>query len=118
MYLSNSSDHTSGNTSPVRGIVDYKCCTLKVASFNCEGLCNYAKRMALFDYFKKTDLAIIFLQETKLKPENEYEYVKEWHNNQCIFNSCPGGKSVTAILFNQNSIKVLLNKFIDIEGIV
>ena len=65
---------------------------------------------------KNTDLSIIFLQETKLKPENEYDYVKEWHNNRCFFNSCPGGKSGTAILFNVNSIKIISNKFTDVEG--
>ena len=110
------SDHLGGNASCDGGIVNNNNCVLKIGSFNCQGLNEYYKRIALFDFFKSTDLSIIFLQETKLKPENEWDYVREWHNNRCIFNSCPGGKSGTAILFNSNSIHVLSNKLIDVEG--
>ena len=70
----------------------------------------------LFNFLKDSDLHIIFLQETKLNPQNELDYIREWHNNRCIFNSCPGGRSGTAILFNTTAIKVLSNKMIDVEG--
>ena len=115
MALLISSDHVSGNTSRARGI-DNNSCFLKVGSLNCRGINDYYKRMSLFEYLKNTDLSIIFLQETKLKPENEYDYVNEWHNKRCFFNSCPGVKSGTAILLNDNSIKMTSNKFIDVEG--
>ena len=93
-----------------------RCSFLRVGSLNCQGLNKYYKRLALFEYLKNTNLAIIFLQETKLKPENEYEYVNEWHTKNCIFNSCPGEKSGTAILFNVPGIKIVSSKMVDIEG--
>ena len=89
---------------------------LKIASFNVQGINDYFERISLFNYLKSTDLSIICLQETKLKPENELDYIREWHNNHCIFNSCPGGKSGTTILFNSTLIKMVSNKLIDVEG--
>ena len=89
---------------------------LKVGTFNCRGLNDFYKRKAIFEFFENCNLSIIFLQETKLKPENEEQYINEWYNKNCIFNSTPGGKSGTAILFNTNAIKVISEPFIDIEG--
>ena len=90
---------------------------LKVGTLNCQGLNEYYTRMTLFHSLKESDLDIIFLQETKLKPELEYKYVKEWHNGSCIFNSMIGGKSGTAILVNSPAIKILFgSKMMDVEG--
>ena len=89
---------------------------IKVASLNCQGLNEYYKRMALFDYLKCSDLAVIFLQETKLKPENERKYMNEWHNGKCIFNSVVGGKSGTAILINHRGVEIAGPSYIDVEG--
>ena len=108
--------HNCGNASQERGIVD-NLCTLRIGSLNCQGLNGYYTRIALFDYLKNTNLSIIFLQETKLKPENELDYIREWHNHKCIFNSRTGGKSGTAILFNLDSIKMIpTSKMIDLDG--
>ena len=111
----NNSLHISGNTPPVRGIVKSSS-FLRIGSLNCQGINEYYKRATLFDYLKSTNLSIIYLQETRLKPENEIEYIREWHNHSCIFNSCGGGESGTAILFNLNSIKVVSEKMTDVEG--
>ena len=90
---------------------------LKVGSLNCQGLNDYYKRMTLFDSFKRSDVSILFLQETKLKPELEYEYVREWDIGESIFNSTVGSKSGTAILINNPAIKLLSGtKMVDIEG--
>ena len=90
---------------------------LKVGTFNCRGLNDfYLKERPYLSFFENCNLSIIFLQETKLKPENEEQYINEWYNKNCIFNSTPGGKSGTAILFNTNAIKVISEPFIDIEG--
>ena len=48
---------------------------LRVGTLNCQGLNEYYTRMALFESLKESNLAIIFLQETKLKPELEYKYI-------------------------------------------
>ena len=90
--------------------------TLRVGSFNCQGMNNYYTRLAIFDMLKKSDLEIICLQETKLKPQYESQYVKEWHNNNCIFNCTVGEKHGTAILINVNYITLLHNKMCDVEG--
>ena len=66
---------------------------LKIGTFNCQGINDYYTRRSLFDFFENSNLSIIFLQETKLKPENINEYTREWHNKNCIFNSIPGGKN-------------------------
>ena len=90
---------------------------LRVGSLNCQGINDYYTRMALFHSLKESDLSIIFLQETKLQPELEYKYIKEWHNGNCIFNSTIGSKSGTAILVNSPVIKILHgSKMIDVEG--
>ena len=89
---------------------------LRVGSLNCEGLNGYYKRLALFEYLRNTDLAIIFLQETRLKPENVLQYQNEWHNKKCVFNSTIGSQSGTAILLNLDAIKILPDDFIDVEG--
>ena len=51
---------------------------IKVATFNCRGLNDTAKRAAIFEYFMNSDVTIICLQETKLSPEKEMNYVREW----------------------------------------
>ena len=53
-YLSH---HSSGNISGVS--VKDSCSVIRVGSLNCQGLNEYYKRMALFEYLKSTDLANI-----------------------------------------------------------
>ena len=65
---------------------------LKIGTYNCQGLNDFYVRQALFEFFENSNLSIIFLQETKLKPENEEQYTNEWHNKNCIFNSISGRK--------------------------
>ena len=79
---------------------------IKVATFNCRGLNDTPKRVAIFDYFMNSDVTIICLQETKLSPEKEMNYVREWTKGPSFFNSVHGGKSGTAILFNTMQIEV------------
>ena len=83
---------------------------IKVASFNCRGLNDKHKRTLVFEYFMNSVFTIICLQETKLKPEKEFSYVNEWKNGPAFFNSVPGGKSGTAILFNTKQI--IIKKFL------
>ena len=88
-----------------------------VGSLNCEGLNDFYKRISLFQALKNSDLSIIFLQETKLKPELEFQYIREWGDSKAIFNSTIGGKSGTAILINNPNIRVFKStKMTDVEG--
>ena len=94
-----------------------KLSSLKIGSLNCEGLNDYYKRMAIFDYIKKSDLSVIFLQETRLRPEWEDKYVGEWGIGMCIFNSMVGAQGGTAILVNKPDIKLIFgSKLVDVEG--
>lgn len=83
---------------------------LKVASLNCRGLNDDLKRHTIFENFKKSNCTIICLQETKLHPENEYQYLREWDVGPAIFNSVRGGRSGSAILFNTH--QVVIKKFL------
>ena len=51
---------------PCGAVVKGNLCNLRVESLNCRGLCERAKRTAIFDFLKGSSLTIIFLQETKL----------------------------------------------------
>ena len=79
---------------------------IKIASFNCRGLNEKSKRSLIFERFMNSDLTIICLQETKLKPEKELMYTREWKKGPSFFNSIPGGKSGTAVLVNTWQIEV------------
>ena len=90
---------------------------LKIGSLNCQGINDYYERMALFDNLKNSGLSVVFLQETRLRPEMEKMYIQEWHNRSCIFNSTIGAKSGTTILVNDPAIKIHYeSKLVDIEG--
>ena len=87
---------------------------VKIASFNCRGLNDNIKRNLLFDKFKQSDITLFCLQETKLDPKKEINYMTEWDKGPSFFNSV-GGKSGTAILFNTKEI-VIKKSFMDDLG--
>lgn len=79
---------------------------IKVATFNCRGLNDHVKRTAVFEFFMNSDITIVCLQETKLNPDKEIMYTREWTKGPSFFNSIRGGKSGTAILFNTWQIDI------------
>jgi len=94
-----------------------KLSALRVGTLNCQGLNDYYKRMAVFDMLQNSDLSIIFIQETKLKPDYHYKYSMEWTGGESIFNSVLGGKSGTAILLKGTGVKFCDGtKMLDLEG--
>ena len=89
---------------------------LNIGSLNCEGLNDFYKRCSVFDCLRNSEMSIIFLQETKLQPELQFQYKREW-GAEAIFNSTIGSKSGTAILINNPGVKLLHDsKMIDVEG--
>ena len=98
------------------GISNPKQNFIRVGSFNCQGMNDYYTRMTIFNELKQSNLEIICLQETKLKPEFENQYIKEWHNSKCIFNCTTGQKHGTAILINVEYITLLHNRMCDVDG--
>ena len=60
----------------------------KIATINCRGLRNPAKRLAFFAYARKLDVQVLCLQETYSQPQDEQKWQKEWGNkSQAVFNS-------------------------------
>ena len=61
---------------------------LKLATINCRGLRDPAKRLALFAYARKLDVQVLCLQETYSQPRDEQKWQNKWGDeNQAVFNS-------------------------------
>ena len=61
---------------------------LKIATINCRGLRDPAKRSALFACARKLDVQVLCLQETYSQPQDEQKWQNEWGDeNQAVFNS-------------------------------
>ena len=80
---------------------------LKIASLNCNGLNDPAKRKNLFEIFEGSGLQVIFLQETHLAPAQHKEIVNEWKKGPIFLNSIGEGKCGTAVLFNTCQFKII-----------
>ena len=51
---------------------------LQIASLNCNGLIDSAKRRTLFEWFEKSRFQILLLQETHFAPEQHLGIVRRW----------------------------------------
>ena len=61
---------------------------LTIATINCRGLRDPAKRLAFFAYARKLDVQVLCLQETYSQPRDEPKWQNEWGDkNQAVFNS-------------------------------
>ena len=61
---------------------------LKIATVNCRGLRDHAKRLAFFTHAKTLDVHVLCLQETYSKPRDEHVWQNDWGDkNQAVFNS-------------------------------
>ena len=83
---------------------------LKIATVNCRGIRDRAKRLAFFTYARTLDVHVLCLQETFSKPKDESVWQIDWGDkNQTVFNSNAeiSGKTDadTAILLNQPSLQ-------------
>ena len=82
---------------------------LRIASLNVRGLNERNKRLATFQYFEKSNFALILLQETKTKSVDENQIRREWHNHNVIINSTPSLSSSggSMILINSHKVSIL-----------
>ena len=69
------------------------CSFLSIASVNCNGLGDMAKRMATFTFLQSLPSQIFLLQETHSTPDLEKNWATEWKAGPAIFNSNPQGGS-------------------------
>ena len=61
---------------------------LKIATVNCRGIRDRAKRLAFFTHARTLDVHVLCLQETFSKPQDELVWQNDWGDkNQAVFNS-------------------------------
>ena len=83
---------------------------LKIATVNCRGIRDHAKRLAFFTYVRTLDIHVLCLQETYSKPQDESVWQMDWGDkNQAVFNSnaeiSRKTDAGTAILLNHPSLQ-------------
>ena len=82
----------------------------KIATVNCRGIRNRAKRLAFFTHAWTLDVHILCLQETYSKPQDELVWQNDWGDkNQAVVNSnaeiSRKADAGTAILLNHPSLQ-------------
>ena len=83
---------------------------LKIATVNCRGIRDRAKRLAFFTHVKTLDVHVLCLQETNSKPQDQLAWQNDWGDkNQAVFNSnaeiSRKADAGTAILLNHSSLQ-------------
>ena len=83
---------------------------LKIATVNCPGIRDHAKRLAFFTHAKTCDVHVLCLQETFSKPQDELVWQNDLGDkNQAVFNSnaeiSRKADAGTAILLNHPSLQ-------------
>ena len=83
---------------------------LKIATVNCRGIRDHAKRLAFFTHARTLDVHVLCLQETYSKPQDEHVWQNDWGDkNQAVFNSnaefSRKTDAGTAILLNHPSLQ-------------
>ena len=83
---------------------------LKIATVNCRGIRDRAKRLAFFTHAKTLDIHVLCLQETYSMPQDEYVWRNDYGDkNQAVFNSnaeiSRKTDAGTAIMLNHPSLQ-------------
>lgn len=87
----------------------------KICTFNCNGLGSYSKRKDVFQFLRKKNFNIIFLQETHMLSKDE-NYIRSLWGFDVITSGNATNKNGVAVLFS-NNFEYKLHKVIkDIEG--
>ncbi len=88
--------------------------TLKLASFNVNGLSQVVKRKGIFEKLKKLN-CVSLLQETQSTNENENRWKNKWEGN-IIFSNGTSNSRGTAILIPKYTEYQISDKYIVTEG--
>ena len=75
--------------------------SIRILSLNVNGLGNYHKRKDVFDYLRKHNAHICFLQETHLESQ-QHKYVRSMWGFDCILSGASTSSKGVAILINNN----------------
>ena len=86
--------------------------SLRVGSFNCNGLGNYIKRDRVLNWLKAKHEDIILLQETHTTSDSEEDWRRSWEG-EILFNHGNSNSTGVTFLFKRNpSIKICSHKII------
>lgn len=88
---------------------------LKVNTINCQGLGDISKRRDIFNYLKKKNFNVYFLQDTHFTPNDEKFIQTQW-GYKAYFSSFKSNSRGVAILFNNNFEFCILNELYDEGG--
>ncbi|MEW8544166.1 MAG: endonuclease/exonuclease/phosphatase family protein, partial [Candidatus Thiodiazotropha sp.] len=75
--------------------------SVKITSYNCQGLGNNGKRIDVFQHLKEIESDIYCLVDTHFTPKEETFISLQW-GSDCVFNSKSSNSRGIAILFNSN----------------
>ena len=72
---------------------------LTIGSINARGLGDRSKRREFFNWLRKKQMAMYFIQEAHCTENNMHDWRAEW-GYQALFSGCSSKKAGVIILFN------------------
>ena len=90
--------------------------SLRILSYNAQGLQGSEKRTDVFEYIKNKQYDIYCLQDTHFVNENESDIINEWDNSKGIISNFKSNSRGVAILFNNDIDLKIHQKIIDDGG--
>ena len=88
---------------------------LKIGSINIRGLGDRSERREIFNWLKRKQMSIYFIQEAHCTDDNMHNWRAEW-GYQALFSGCSSVKAGVAILFNNNFSFQISKTYADPEG--
>ena len=73
---------------------------LTIGSINARGLRDRMKRWEFFNWLRKKQMAMYFIQEAHCTENNMHDWRAEWAGYQALFSCCSSRKAGVIILFN------------------
>ena len=87
----------------------------QIGSINARGLGDRIKRREFFNWLRKKQLAVYFIQEAHCTENNMHDWRAEW-GYQALFSCCSSRKAGVMILFNNNITFQISRTYCDPEG--
>ena len=88
---------------------------LRIGSTNTQGLGDGLKRREIFNWLKRKNMSMYFIQEAHCTEDNVHDWRAEW-GYHALFSCCSSNKAGVAILFNNNFSFQLSKAYIDPKG--
>ena len=88
---------------------------LRMGSINTRGLGDGLKRREIFNWLKRKNMSVHFIQEAHCAEDSIHDWRAEW-GYQALFSCCSSNKAGVAILFNNNFSFQLSKAYIDPKG--